>query len=212
MKIIVDQREKNSMVVSELVEKNVEIELKHLVVADYLINSIAIERKTVNDFVSSMLNKRLIRQLHELKQYPKQLLIIEGIEEQELYNDEGEGGLHPNAIRGMILSTLLEFQIPIIFTKDYRDTVKFLIILKKRQEKEPKETSLKVKKKALDMKEQQQLIIEGFPGIGPSTAKLLLKKFKTIKAIINAKPKKLEKIIKKKKTESLKKLIEAKYK
>jgi Fanconi anemia group M protein len=158
-----------------------------------------------------MLNKRLIRQLHELKQYPKQLLIVEGIDEQELYNDEAEQGLHPNAIRGMILSILLDFQIPIVFTKDYEDSAKFLVLLKKRQERGPREISLKAKKKALNIKEQQQFIIEGFPGIGPSTAKALLKKFKSIKAIINAKPKQLEKIIKKKKTESLRKIIETKY-
>ncbi len=210
MKIIIDIHEKNSLVISELVSQQMEIEVKKIPVADYIIGNIAIERKTVSDFISSMINKRLARQLEEMKQYPKQLLVIEGIEEQELYSDNQEKGIHPNAIRGMLLSILLEFNIPIILTKDYQDTAKFLILIKKRQEREPKQISLKVKKKTLDLAEQQQFIIEGFPGIGPATAKALLKKFKTIRNIINAKPQQLEKIIRKK-TSLMKRITESKY-
>ncbi|MEM4641477.1 MAG: ERCC4 domain-containing protein [Candidatus Pacearchaeota archaeon] len=210
--IIADKREKNSLVIAELLENKAQVEIKHLKVADYILGDIAIERKTVNDFISSMLSKRLLRQLQELKQYPKQLLIIEGIEEQELYNDEAASGLHPNAIRGMLLSILLKFQVPIIFTKDYKDTARFLLVLEKKLNKPEQEVSLKVKKKTNSLQEQQQLILESFPGIGPKTAKALLKKFKTIKSIINAS---LEELVKaklnKKKAETMKKIIETKY-
>ena len=74
--IIVYYREKNSLVISQLMKLNFEIEFKELKVADYLIKDIAIERKTVSDFISSMLNQRLRKQLKELQQYPKKLLII----------------------------------------------------------------------------------------------------------------------------------------
>ncbi len=212
MRIIIDKREKNSLVIAELIEQEIDFELKQLVVADYLIKDIAIERKTVSDFITSMLNKRLVRQLHEIKQYPKQLLIIEGIDEHELYNDE-EKGMHGNAIRGMLLSIVLDMQIPIIFTKNYEDTAKFLILLKKRQERKPKEYSLQAARKARNIAEQQQFILEGFPGIGPATAKKLLKKFQTIKKIINASEKKLKKAkIHDNKIKSMKKIIETEYK
>jgi len=57
------------------------------------------------------------------------------------------------------------------------------------------------------------MILEGFPGIGPSTAKALLKKFKTIKAIINANEKDLVKArLNKNKIAAMKKIIETKYK
>lgn len=181
-KIIADHREKNSLVIAELIHSNVEVEMKNLPVADFLVSDIAIERKTVSDFLSSMINKRLARQLEEMKQYPKQLLIIEGIEERELYS--GGGGINPNAIRGFLLSILLEFQVPIIFTKDYQDTVRFLLVLLKKEKKE--HISIRAKKKAMNKKEQLQYILEGFPNIGPATAKKLLKKFKTLRSIINA--------------------------
>ena len=143
-----------------------------------------------------MKNKRLINQLEGLQQYKNKLLIIEGLDEQELYTDsENRIGIHPNAIRGFLLSILLKYQIPIIFTKNYEDTAKFILVLSK---KESKEMSLNVTRKSFNKKEQMQFIIEGFPGIGPKTAKKLLKEFKTIKNIINASQEKLQKTIGKK--------------
>lgn len=209
-KIIADRREKNSLVIAELFELGLDVELKHLLVADYLAGEIAVERKTINDFVSSMLSKRLMMQLIELKQnYPKQLLIIEGIEEQDLYVSHLHPNLHPNSIRGMILSVETDFGIPILFTKDYKDTAIFLKLLATKQ---PKPISLIAKKHAFNVSEQQQMIIESFPGIGPTMAKALLKKFKTIKAIINASEEQLKKIPRLgKKAAVMKKLTDAWY-
>jgi ERCC4-type nuclease len=204
-KIIADYREKNSLVISSLISQGAEVEIKELKVADYIVKDVAIERKTVQDFLSSMINKRLLRQLEELQQYKNKLLIIEGIEEQELYNDRPEG-INGNAIRGFILSILLKYQIPIIFTKNPEDTAKFISILAKKQEKE---MSLKVKKRSLNSKEQMQFILEGFPGIGPATARKLLEEFKTLKNIFNASQDELRARIGKK--AEVFKIIEDKY-
>lgn len=230
-KIIVDYREKNSLVASELFHLGFEIEFKELKVGDYLIKNIAIERKTISDFINSMINKRLINQIENLQQYPDKLLIIEGIDEQELYNDDNtqfqseaikktafqyqEGkskktaGCFPNAnaIRGFILSIVLKHKIPTILTKDYKDTAKFIYILSKKQEKEQ---GINPKKRARNVKEQTQYILEGFPGIGPKGAKKLLKEFGSIKNIINADLEKLKKILGKK-AETMKKIIENSY-
>ena len=208
--IIIDKREKNSMVLAELVERKQEIKLIQLKVADYIIGNIAIERKTISDFINSMLNKRLLRQIEELKQYPQQILLIEGTDDLPLYEF---GNINPNAIRGMMLSVMLDFQIPIILTKNSEDTAEFLILLEKRQTKKPKDISLKIKRKVHSLEEQQQVILEGFPGIGPATAKKLLKKFKTIQKIINASEKQFKKAgLNTKKAEVIKKIINAKYK
>jgi len=193
-KIIADIREKNSLVISQLHEFGVEVEMKHLPVADFIVKDVAIERKTVSDFLGSMINKRLSRQLIEIKQYKNCLLIIEGTEEYELYNDRKEG-ISGNAIRGFLLSILLEYKVPLIFTKDYEDTATFLLLLAKKQKIE---TGIRASKKILNKKEQLQYILEGFPGIGPKTAKKLLKKYKTIKNIINIPVEELKKEIGKK--------------
>jgi Fanconi anemia group M protein len=77
---------------------------------------------------------------------------------------------------------VLKLQITIIFTKNYEDTAKFLNLMARKQKRE---ISIRATKKARTKKEQLQFILEGFPGIGPKTAKKLLKKYKTLKAIIN---------------------------
>jgi len=202
--IVVDQREKNSLIVSDLIEKQAQIELKLLEIGDYIVGDIAIERKTLNDFISSMLSKRLMIQLQNLKQYPKQLLILEGEEKQKIK-------IHPNAIRGMLLSIMLDSNIPVIFSKTYQETADFLILLDKRQNKTPNETSLIQKRIGHTLQEKQQIILESFPGIGPTTAKTLLKEFKTIKQIVNSKEEDLENHLDKNKINEMKKILEFPY-
>lgn len=192
-KVIIDIHEKNSLIPSELQHLGCETEFINLGVGDYIINNIIIERKTVGDFISSMINKRIIKQLQNMQQIEDKLLIIEGIDEQELYSKDSK--INENAIRGFILSILFNYKIPVILTKDYNDTVKFLLVLAKKQ---PKENSLNAKKRAADINEQIQYILEGFPGIGPKNAKKLLKEFHTIKEIINASQENLQKCIGKK--------------
>lgn len=194
-KIIVDYREKNSLVVAEITSLGCDIEFRQLKVADYLVGGVAVERKTISDFINSMINHRLSRQLEEMQQYENRLLIVEGMDEQELYTDESQAGMHPNSVRGFLLSILLKYRVPIIFTKNYSDTACFLSVLSKRKSKE---MSLNVNKKSLNKNERMQFILEGFPGIGPKTARKLLKKFKSVPKIINASPEELREAIGKK--------------
>lgn len=194
-KVIVDTREKQSLVASELIHEGCEVEFKHLHIGDYVIKDVVIERKTVSDFIGSMINGRLRKQLQNLQQVKNKLLLIEGIEEQELYNEENN--VNENAIRGFILSILLNYKIPIVYTKDYEDTAKFIKVLAKKPSKE-QEFGINNKPKPRDKKEQLQFIIEGFPGIGPKNAKKLLNEFKTIKNITNAPLEKIEELIGKK--------------
>ncbi len=189
--IIIDNREKSSLVPSELIKLNLQIQFKQLPVADYLIGKTAIERKTISDLKSSIINKRLISQLIELKQYPQHLLIIEGAQE-ELYNSIS---LHENAVRGLLLSITTEFQVPILFSKNEKETALFISILSK---KSKKPISLRVSKTFKSKKEIQQYILEGFPNIGPKTSQALIEQFKSLSNVFNADEKNLEEILGKK--------------
>lgn len=189
--IIVDIHEKNSLVIANLMEMKANIKIEHLEIADYLINNIAIERKTFSDFISSMINKRLAKQLIEIKKYPKFFLIIEGKRLCESPNLD-------KSTKGMILSIITNYQIPIIFTENEEDTALTLIQLAKQQEKPAQEQALRHTPTLLTEEEQKQFILEGFPGIGPTTAKKLLEKYKTLSSIFNASQKELEELIGKK--------------
>ena len=192
--IIADIHEKNSLVFSELhSNKQINTKTKSLKIGDYLIENTIIERKTINDFISSMLSKRLFIQLKNMKKYPQQILILEGDLFSALF--EIKTKLNPNSIRGFILSISLNYQIPIIFTNNYEDTAQYLITLAKQQLK-PKTELTFHKRIPKTIKEQKQYILEAFPNIGPIKAKKLLKKFKTLSNIINAKEEELKEILK----------------
>ncbi len=189
--IIADNREKNSLVIAELIALDIDVEFKQLEIADYLIGEeIAIERKTISDLISSIFNKRIFTQLENLQNYPKPLLVIEGY-----YNfDHEEIQINQNVIKGFILSVALEHRIPIIFTENPKDTALHLALLAK---KKKSEFSLRAKTQMTD-EERLQFIIEGFPTIGPKTAQKLLEKYKTIKKIINAPQEEIKKMLGKK--------------
>ncbi len=185
--IIADIHEKNSLVLSELY-KEIKLEKRHLDVGDYLIGKFVIERKTISDFITSMINKRLIKQLSQMPKN-KSLLIIEG-NFKEIKNDNIS-----KAVRGLVLSIITDYQIPIIFSYDYEDTAKYLVNLAKRQIKTKNKISLhsKIPK---DFNEQKSYILEAFPNIGPKKSEKLLEKFKTIKNTINAAEEELRAILK----------------
>ncbi|MBI2632648.1 hypothetical protein HYW75_06600 [Candidatus Pacearchaeota archaeon] len=200
-KIIIDNREKNSLVPAKLSSLNLKIEFQHLSVGDYLINNIAIERKTISDLKASIINKRIFSQIQEMKQYPSNFLLIEG-DINEIFNNEI---IHENALRGFIIASILDYKIPIIFSRNEKDTSLYLSLLAKKRNNE--EVSIRPSKILFSKEEQLQFILEGFPYIGPVKAKSLLKKFKSLKKIISASESDLQEILGKR-TKDFEKLLE----
>ena len=190
-KIIVDYREKNSPVFAELMQLGCELEFKQLAIGDYISGETIIERKTIPDFSNSMFNKRLLKQIESLKEKENKLFILEGFEEYEIYNNESA-----NATRGMLLSIVLKHKIPLIFTKNYEDTAKFISVLARKTKTQ--ESGINDKPKPRNIQEQMQYIVEGFPGIGPKTARKLLEEFKTLENLFSQSIENIEKIIGKK--------------
>lgn len=187
--IIVDSREKRSLVIANLVNKKAKVEIEKLEIGDYLVGEVAVERKTFSDFLGSMINKRLMEQLTELKKYPKSFLLLEGF-----YHNYEDFKIHENAIRGMILSVIVDFNVPIIYTQNEEDTAKFLILLARKQEKEKREFGIRPNKTAKTLEEQKQFILEGFPGIGPTISKKLIKEFPNLHSIFKASKEELRQI------------------
>jgi Fanconi anemia group M protein len=209
--IFADTREKGSGVIKELIELGVNIKLKMLKIGDYVLSErVAAEIKTIRDFVDSILDNRLLQQIKELKvNFERPVVIVEGSE--DIYSMRK---VHPNAIRGMIATIAISYGIPIIYSKNYKETASYLHIIAKREQEEGKrDFSLHGEKKPLTLKEQQEYVVSSLPGVGPALARPLLKKFKTIKKIINAKQEKLEKVEKigPKKAAEIKRVTESEY-
>lgn len=180
--IYVDHREAKSGVVRELSNLGVKMKFSTLDVADYQISEdIGVERKSAQDFTSSIIDKRLYKQAKDLsEQFSKPVIIIEG---ENMY----AGGLHPNAVRGSLASLAIDYSIPIIPTRSPEDTAAMIYRLAMRElEKGSMDVPLRTEKKPLSLQEQQIFIIESLPNVGPVTARKLLEKFGSVKGVINA--------------------------
>ncbi len=209
--IYVDSREGSSGITKQLHEIGLDVRIKPLPTADFIISEkVGIERKTPRDFIDSIIDKRLFTQIRGLREnFEKPLLIIEGTE--DIYSIRN---IHPNAIRGMLATITLSYGIPIVYTKNIKDTAEFIKIISLREQNpNSKDIGIRLDKKPVTTKEQQEYIIESFPGIGPSMAKSLLKKFKKIEDIVNASQKDLEKIesIGEKRAKEIKRILKEIY-
>jgi Fanconi anemia group M protein len=207
--IYADYREKGSGIIKKLIERNLNVKLEKIEIGDYLLSSrVVVEHKTIPDFVDSIVDKRLLTQAKDLTKYECPVIIVEG--EEDLYVQRK---IHPNVILGMIATIIIDYKIPIVFTKNINETASLLENIAKREQID-KETSFTIhSSKPLTLKEQQEYIVAALPGVGSGLAKPLLKEFKSIKNIINAKQEDLKKVkqIGKKKAKRIKEVINAEY-
>ena len=178
--IYVDTREFRSDVVKYLSE-NYSIVAKQFEVGDYIISDrIAIERKKVDDFLDSLKDGRLFSQMVEMRRnYEVPILIIEG---ESLFIR----GFHENSIYGALASIISDYKVPIIFTKDARETAKFIEALMRRELGERGEVSLRKEKRAMSTEERQRYIIESLPNVSAKLSQRLLEHFGSVKDVINA--------------------------
>ncbi len=190
-RIIVDHRERSSGIIKEFARRKLDVEVKQLEVADFILETkddqnntvtVGIEKKTQNDFINSIIDRRIIQQLMNLKEhFTKPLLIIEG--EENIYTLRN---FHPNAIRGMLAAIAIDFQVPIIYTKNFRDTASLIEVVAKRLDQPKRHVSFLPKRVLPTLKEQQEYIVQSIPTIGPTLAKALLKEFKSVQGVVNA--------------------------
>ncbi|MEM2145235.1 MAG: ERCC4 domain-containing protein, partial [Candidatus Jordarchaeaceae archaeon] len=207
--VYVDNREIGSDVVRELTRLNVKIVPKQLQVADYIVSeSVAIERKTAEDFLQSIVDKRLFPQVKEItSKYEKPILILEG---QDLY---GKRAIHPEAIRGALISIVVDFRLPIIWTLTPQETARMIHTIARREQTE-RETRIYIAEKTPgSLKDMQERVLTGLPGIDQILAKRLLDTFNTLEAIFTTGEAELSQVkgLGEKKAEKIRKVITAKY-
>ncbi|MBW2999347.1 DEAD/DEAH box helicase, partial [Candidatus Woesearchaeota archaeon] len=211
IKIIADDREKSSGITKELIDIGVDVELKRLDVADYILSKrVGVEHKNVADFVDSIIDGRLLQQIKDLKQnFERPLIIVEG--EEDIFSQRS---IHPNAIRGMLATIAVSYGIPVLQTKNFKDTSALLAVIAKREQDETgKYFSPHGSRKPLTLKEQQEYIVSALPGVGATLATPLLKQFGSVKGVVNAPEEELKKIDKigEKKAKEIQKVLNEKY-
>jgi ERCC4-type nuclease len=198
LKIVCDTRERVSQINQELKNLSndsfeVDVLIEQLSLGDYqLSNEVLIERKTIADLESSIIDGRIFSQLDSLSEkVSKPGLIIEGI----INFSDNDNRINNKSLIGLITSIGLNYRIPIFFTRNQKETALFLYVIAKREQFGVKtEIKHRFSKNKMSFSDQQLFILESFPDIGPTLAKSLLKKFKNIKGIANASVKELQEV------------------
>ena len=188
--IFADHREMNSKVAT-ILKKKCTLRKKQLN-TDYLLSrDVGCERKTSEDFLQSIIDGRLFKQLKSIKElYPCPILIIEG---GSIF--DCNRNIHPNAIRGAIASIATEFSIPMIWTRNQLETAEMLYMIAKREQSVMKKPiSIRTKKKFKSLNQMQEFLIAGLPKISTATARKLLRHFGTPENIFAASESELMKV------------------
>ena len=180
-----DERERNTDLKILLENLGARVKILTLAVGDFVLSErICAERKTRKDFEQSIIDGRLFRQAASMSQYSKPIMVIEG--------EAFEGRINRKAILGAIASLMLDHGIQIFFTLDEDRTAELLYALAKREQlAESRPVRLKGDKRALTMAQQQQIIVECLPNVGPQFARALLAKFGSVEKVFKATEKQL---------------------
>jgi DNA excision repair protein ERCC-4 len=184
IQIIADDREKQSGVIRCLKGlKNVSVQIERLSIGDYIAeNKLVFERKTLDDFVLSIIDGRLFKQACRLASlYDKRILILEGTAK-----DFNKTGIRREALQGAIISISIILGIPILRARDPSETAR-LIVFATRQVKSLAEGSVyRHGYRPKDRRKRQLFLLQGLPGIGREKAQRLIDRFGSIEAIITA--------------------------
>jgi len=178
----VDHREKDAALVQIALEcEEIEIHLGSLKTGDYIVeHSIVVERKGYLDLAVSIIDGRLFRQASALARGPRRgLVLIEGPRPDEM-------PIHSHALKGAVLSLSVSWRLPVVFSEGPEDSL-LLFRLMAEQSRAPDCLELsRTGYKPRRLMNRKLYVLQGLPGIGPKTAKVLLSHFGSVERVMRS--------------------------
>ncbi|RMD46168.1 hypothetical protein D6829_00120 [Candidatus Pacearchaeota archaeon] len=183
-RILVDNREKNSLV-AHLLAGRFDVCFENLEIGDYVVGDVVVERKTVSDFVNSIYDGRLFLQAKELLKAPQKIFLIEGAKELE--------GKRQKAFDSALFSICLDFQIPVVRTECAEESASLISKILEKTRKN--EGFFRGRKSRLSLREQKELVLQGFFGVGAQKSRKLLDEFGSLLGVFGASVDDLSRVI-----------------
>jgi len=208
--IVVDSRELGSPTTRELSKYDILITQEALSIGDFIISDrTAIERKTVEDFVASIIDGRLFEQVSNLKSaYEMPVLLIEGESFQTSRN------IAPEAVMGAVASVIVDFSVPVVWTRSPSETALLLLsIARREQSKGERRPRIRMERKPESLAREQEFVVAGLPLVDTVLARRLLRAFGTVEKVFLASDKELQDVegIGRKISERIRKLLSTPY-
>jgi len=177
-----DYREKPSRLIELLRKDDIPVHVQSIAHGDYIINDrVTVERKTARDFLVSILDGRLFKQIAHLKKHClNPILIIEGNPFRT------DSGFDPNAVRGALVSIQVMWYVPSLFSRSVEETKDILLMIGRQDDQDMDVIPLRGGYRPKRSKSQQLFILQGLPRVGPTAAKRLLLHFKSVSRVMDA--------------------------
>ncbi len=207
LQIFIDDRELKSAVAKDLFRKGVILTPHRLPIGDFVVSdAVAVERKNDADFEASIIDGRLFTQAGELKsQFKSPLLALVGSRFERI---------QASALRGVFISLAVDYKLPVFFFDTDGELADFLAALAEREQLlEKRAHRIQFAKKTDSIQNQQRLVAESLPGLGPKNAESLLKHFKNLQTLANADETALQEAegIGKERAKAIRRVFESKY-
>ena len=186
-RIIVDSRESRSGLALLLAELGADVVSEELECADYVLaEGFGVERKAANDFVASIMDRRLFSQAATMKEaYKRVVIVVEG----SLQNLRS--AIAPEALQGAISWLTVLEGIHVVATGSTRETAQILMTMQRHAiEGLGYDIALRGGKPK-DRTVQARYLVEGLPGVGPGAAAKLLAHFGSAHEVFSASPESL---------------------
>lgn len=189
MLVSYDYREDRTRIPRLLQQAGLELHRTNLLVGDYIVGDIAIERKTINDYIASKESGELDNQLYALSyNFDLSYLVIEGYVSKALMYRKITRQAYISSLVGSSLKRASDGKKGQVITVNLEtdfDTALFIQSLASKLSN-PEARKLVLKRPKPGSNDLIKYILLGLPGIGPKRADLLIKKFKSIRNLANA--------------------------
>jgi Fanconi anemia group M protein len=159
-----------------------DVRMAHLHTGDYLIdNDVLIERKTIGDFVASLVDGRLFPQAARLahSRY-RSLLLIEGPRPPSIPD------VHPHALEGAVVSLAVMWRLPVLHSSAPEHSFLILRILAEQARRRSQPVLRRFDRKPKRLASRRLFLLQGLPGVGPALAHRLLDHFGSIERVVSA--------------------------
>jgi len=182
-RVVADEREKAGGVPDELSKLNLRVYFSRLPVGDYILNQeIAVERKSVQDLVSSVYDARLFHQAARISaSYAKPYLLIEG--------DSTEVEVLAKNLKsyyGAIANVTIAYGLRVIYTANAKETAIAIAELLQHARAKPRSTlPTAIPPKSKSVPQQQLELVSSMPGVGGKLAERLLMKYGTPRRVMS---------------------------
>ena len=184
IRIVADDRENAGGVIGELrARDDVALEVRRLGVGDFLVEEgFAVERKTLSDFATSVVDGRLFKQAFALAQGARRgVLIMEGAA-----STARNLRVSREALQGALITVSVFYGLAVLRARDCAETARLLVYLGRQAKRYFHGSLPRPGYRPKGKRARQLFVLQGLPGIGPERAERILEHFGSVEKAMSA--------------------------